>query len=325
MRSRAISALTIGGLATLAILLGLSSPNRSLSLAVSEYSHDFGIVRSSQLLRHTFVVSNESDRPWHVERVVSSCGCTEAVATPLEVAPGADLRISLSLNPEGRKGRFDVRATCLLANLDPIKCRVGCDVQLPFAAVPSLLYLGSIVQGRETTAQVLIELNEHFEISSVDATPHDEIGVRREKWKGRDILVISVTPHQLGRLSPHHAVRVTCSNGEQILVPILAYVSAAIVAVPSTLIVSADEPMVDYVSLLPVDPSTDSDIRVIRASFTEDLVSAAFNTGPAQSRPVYALRAVPGARISAGACTFTVQSGSDAQFDIKVPVLVLRR
>lgn len=94
--------LMIGGLGLLgvvafAVLLAGAGGNGP-GLAVN---HDFGIVDLSDSglsLQHTFVLQNRSRMTMEIQKVSTTCGCTEASVDADRVAPGGTVRVSATLH-----------------------------------------------------------------------------------------------------------------------------------------------------------------------------------------------------------------------------------
>ena len=70
--------------------------------------HDFGIIElgnTDSPLRHTFVLRNQSKSPVVIQKVSTTCGCTDASADVDRVPPGGSVRVSatLTLSDSGAK------------------------------------------------------------------------------------------------------------------------------------------------------------------------------------------------------------------------------
>lgn len=93
----------------MAILLatGMASAQKKAVIAAEETSHDFGEINEADgKVSHTFVISNQGDKPLVITRVIASCGCTTPEWTKEPIAPGKTGDIKVTYNPSGRPGPF---------------------------------------------------------------------------------------------------------------------------------------------------------------------------------------------------------------------------
>lgn len=70
-------------------------------------AHNFGIIAEERgKVQHTFVLRNESQKPFVITRVAVDCGCTTPQWEQDAIAPGAETRVSVTFDPLGRPGTF---------------------------------------------------------------------------------------------------------------------------------------------------------------------------------------------------------------------------
>ena len=70
-----------------------------------EMSIDFGKVKQGKILTHVFVFKNEGDETLTIKRVRTSCGCTAALVSNKDIAPGKEGEIKVTLNTRGEGGK----------------------------------------------------------------------------------------------------------------------------------------------------------------------------------------------------------------------------
>jgi len=70
-----------------------------------EESKDFGKMKQGKVLTHIFVFKNEGDETLLIKNVKTSCGCTAALLSKKEIAPGAEGEIKLTYNTKGFQGK----------------------------------------------------------------------------------------------------------------------------------------------------------------------------------------------------------------------------
>ncbi|HDZ26388.1 MAG TPA: DUF1573 domain-containing protein, partial [Candidatus Aminicenantes bacterium] len=77
-------------LACLLLSAGPIFAGKGPKLKFREESKDFGKVKQGEVLTHVFVFKNEGDETLVIKRVKTSCGCTAALLSKKEIAPGAE-------------------------------------------------------------------------------------------------------------------------------------------------------------------------------------------------------------------------------------------
>ncbi|MFA6349880.1 MAG: DUF1573 domain-containing protein [Candidatus Omnitrophota bacterium] len=65
---------------------------------------DFGRVKEGDIVKHEFILKNESARKIAVQDVNTSCGCTASKIKDKELAPGASTTIEVQFNSKGYSG-----------------------------------------------------------------------------------------------------------------------------------------------------------------------------------------------------------------------------
>jgi hypothetical protein len=103
-------------------------------LEIVEKTHAFGEVTEGDKVTHVFTVRNVGVAPLLIDRVTTSCGCTAAVLSNREVAPGGEGHVEVTFNTERRTG--DNRKTITLFSNDPSSPRVELEIR---ASVEALL------------------------------------------------------------------------------------------------------------------------------------------------------------------------------------------
>lgn len=71
----------------------------------NETAWNFGKVKAGEAVTHEFVFTNEGDAPLLIQRVVTSCGCTAALASKDEIGPGKEGRIKATFDTTGYAGK----------------------------------------------------------------------------------------------------------------------------------------------------------------------------------------------------------------------------
>lgn len=93
------------------------SPQGAELLRCESDTHDLGTLsEDDEPVSHTFILRNVSDKSVRIQRVRTTCGCTEATFDTTAIAPGATTKVTLTYDPEDRPGTIDVSAYVYLAD-----------------------------------------------------------------------------------------------------------------------------------------------------------------------------------------------------------------
>lgn len=66
-----------------------------------EKEWDFGRIKQGEVVTHEFIFRNEGTAPLKITRVTTSCGCTAALVSANEVAPGQEGRLKVTFDSRG--------------------------------------------------------------------------------------------------------------------------------------------------------------------------------------------------------------------------------
>lgn len=69
------------------------------------YSYDFGPVKEGEILKHNFILKNESINPLNIKSINTSCGCTGSKAEKMSLLPGETTLIEVQFNTKGYSGQ----------------------------------------------------------------------------------------------------------------------------------------------------------------------------------------------------------------------------
>ena len=128
-------------------------------LVVEQPTFDFGEIPQGETVRHVFSFTNSGDKPLHIEKVHSSCGCTAALVSTKTLAPGD--RGEVQANFDSTRFRGEVSKTISLYSNDPgqpvAQLVVKGKVQEVLSVTPSLVNLGQVAEGKTAVAQVSLQ------------------------------------------------------------------------------------------------------------------------------------------------------------------------
>ncbi|HEY8400743.1 MAG TPA: DUF1573 domain-containing protein [Cytophagaceae bacterium] len=95
----------------------IGAPTELTSIEFTEMEHDFGKIKSGEMVGHTFVFKNTGNAPLIVSDAKASCGCTIPEWTKDPIPPGGEGKIEVKYNGSG-EGHISKTVT-VTSNTDP--------------------------------------------------------------------------------------------------------------------------------------------------------------------------------------------------------------
>lgn len=68
------------------------------------YTWDFGFAKQGEVLKHTFILKNESTKALNIKQVNTSCGCTISEVKKKTLLPQASTEIAVEFKTKGYSG-----------------------------------------------------------------------------------------------------------------------------------------------------------------------------------------------------------------------------
>lgn len=82
-----------------------------------ETQYDFGTVKEGSVVSHTFEFENKGNATLDISNIKTSCGCTAALVSSKQIAPGKSGTIKIDLDTKNRQGRMS--RTITISSNDP--------------------------------------------------------------------------------------------------------------------------------------------------------------------------------------------------------------
>lgn len=73
--------------------------------ALDPYYWDFGKVKEGSILKHTFILKNESKNTLSIKKLQTSCGCTGSTFSTDKILPGKASEIEVTFDTKGYKDK----------------------------------------------------------------------------------------------------------------------------------------------------------------------------------------------------------------------------
>lgn len=83
--------------------------NSSLRMALNEdhYLKDFGSIRAGEVVKHSFVIKNASQKVLNIKDVSTSCGCAVSEVKNKILKPGESTFMEVKFNSQGYSGAVE--------------------------------------------------------------------------------------------------------------------------------------------------------------------------------------------------------------------------
>jgi len=72
--------------------------------AADPFTWDFGQVKEAEVLKHEFILKNDSTKPLNIKEVNTSCGCTVSEVKKKNLEPGESTLIEVKFDSTGYSG-----------------------------------------------------------------------------------------------------------------------------------------------------------------------------------------------------------------------------
>jgi hypothetical protein len=207
--------------------------------AFDEHAWSFGSVERGTKVDHVFGVRNVGDALLRIEQVKSSCGCTVAVVSGNEIAPGDEGRIAVTLDTARMAGPVTKVVTAYTN--DPETPAVGLamhgEVLTDLVLTPTPLYLGKLRHGEEVTRTVVIapgRPDASYEVISAEqGSPalHTRLEPRTD-GPGQRLVVVLAGTVPIGRFNDQITLRTTSPREPVITLPVFGSVEGDVVVLP---------------------------------------------------------------------------------------------
>ena len=225
--------------AALVVLLAARPAAPEGRLAPLEPTFDFGTLERGAKVEHTFRLTNRGDAAVRIDHVKSTCGCTVAVVSARDVAPGGEGRVTVTLDTARMAGRVTKVVTVYTNDPDTPVAALALtgEVVTDLVATPPALYLGKVRRGEAVSREVQITSGRPGEIFSVTGVEHSNPSLRatvdpRADGPGQRVLVTLDRDTPLGHLNDQLTLRTTSPRQPVLTVPVFGSVEGDVIVLP---------------------------------------------------------------------------------------------
>ncbi len=151
-------------------------PESKARLEVLQPDFDFGAIRADNVksISHTYTFRNTGEEKLVISKTKPSCGCTSAVVSATEIAPGASASMVITLDPKGKYGNQNL--TVRAYTNDPTNpaqvFRFSGSIMIDWRIVPTQLDMGAMGKLQSVTKDVVVTSQylkdeRHYKITSL--------------------------------------------------------------------------------------------------------------------------------------------------------------
>lgn len=242
---RAVLGFAVAGLAT--CWSGVASsvpppPDPRPALVCAEPTFDFGRVENTNVVTHTYVVTNASSAPVNIVSIRASCGCTVASASRQKLEPGGTTEVTARLNLAGRRGEQTKTITVMTdAPLLPqlqlwMKGYAVVDIGLE----PAYVNFGQIAPDatRETTVE-LLSRDPSVAITGVSGASERFTAelVLNDAGVANRLRIRAIPPFPSGFTRTDLRIATTHPKASELTLPVSALVPEAVYVIPKWVLV----------------------------------------------------------------------------------------
>lgn len=128
---------------------------------ISAEEFNFGVVNEGQDVTYVYQFKNTGDEPLVISEVKSSCGCTAALLSSKEVAPGEVGEITATFDTSGRSGEQHktIRLTTNDPDTDAFLYKLTGTIFVPYEITPKFLNFQQMKKGQVGATTISITNN----------------------------------------------------------------------------------------------------------------------------------------------------------------------
>ena len=252
-------ALMIGGLSAPLGAWGQSSTPRPHAVAPEATFH-FGTVAQGTKVKHEFKIRNEGSGPFHIQRVVPSCGCTASAADQATVFPGGESTVRVEFDTTGFSGDQTKTVRVLTSDSErpSIDLAVKGTILADVVAEPAYVSFGDLFVGPQGSPAktVTVSVREGASVRLGEVKGWSKLLAVTETVKESTRRVLSIQLRdgvKPGELRDRIVVTLVTPQGEGTLnIPVVASVKSEVFVRPMSLsfgVIGGSEPIVRKATL----------------------------------------------------------------------------
>jgi hypothetical protein len=246
----------------------------------SETNFNFGKVKTSDLLRHEFIVTNTGNAVLEISSVRPGCGCTMAGTWDRQIQPGQTGKIPIQFSPANFAGPVtkSIAVTCNDPTQTNHTLQIAATIWRPIDVQPPNAYF-SPVEGETNTevrvVRIVSNLDEPLTLEPPQCT-NRTINVELktvQPGKEFELHVQFVGPHSNSIPNSFISLKTSSTNLPEISVPIYTSLRPAFAPVPNRIFLSTGPSGAGYRSTTTIRNNSNTPVKLTDATVNADGVT----------------------------------------------------
>ncbi|MCX8043955.1 MAG: DUF1573 domain-containing protein [Desulfobacterota bacterium] len=294
----------------------------------AELTHDFGTVNQNSELRHTFTFKNIGTEVLRIDKVSTSCGCTAALLSDKEIAPGGEGKIEAVFKTAGFQGRREktITVTCNDPEHPTTTLTISADIQVVLDLSPNRIMVGQIKKDEQAVRYAALAgtQKDSVRITSVDNTSQflkvetNLKGFENDPQKQIKVMILPGRP--IGRFNERVVLKTDHPQIQELSLYVMGEVTGNIVITPNFLHFGMFEPGTAVERVLTVRAAGQKTFRVVDVKTTVPEVITILET--VQQGTEYRIRARLSEKFSGdivrGQLTITTDDADQQQIEVNM-------
>jgi hypothetical protein len=207
--------------------------------------HDFGRIKSGEMVKHTYVFTNVGGAILQVTNVKGSCGCTTAGEWTRQVEPGKSGNIPIQFNSAGFSGQVgkSIAVACNDTNQPTVELKIKAIVWKPIDVTPQLAVLNVTSDSPSNATTVHIVNNEEAPLAlSAPESSNPAFATELktiQPGKAYQLIVRTVPPLAVGIVQGQITLKTSSTNLPVIQVGAWANLQQPVMVIPAQITLPA--------------------------------------------------------------------------------------
>jgi hypothetical protein len=273
-----------------------ATPKDTPHIQFSEVVHDFGKVKSSDALRHDFIVTNTGTAVLEITDVKPGCGCTTAGTWDKQIQPGQTGKIPLQLNPASFSGLVTkpITVTCNDPAQGTHSLQLKAEIWRPIDVQPNYVHFMSVEEEATNEVKTVRITNRTEEMMNLEAPQSTNPAFKTElktiqPGKDFELLVTYIGP--ISNNTPQGSITIKTSSTNMPVINVTAYAMSqpSVVISPAQLSFPAGQVAAGFKHSAFVRNNSNTPLKVTEASVNAEGVNVQVTEPPGAAGRIFSI------------------------------------
>ncbi len=273
-----------------------SPPKGTPHIQFSETVHDFGKVKSSEVLRHDFIITNTGSALLEITDVKPGCGCTTAGTWDKQIQPGQTGKIPLQLNPANFSGMVTkpITVTCNDPAQGTHSLQLKAEIWKPIDVQPNYVHFMPIEEDPTNETKVVRITNRTEEMIKLETPQSSNPAFKTElktiqPGKEFELLVNYVGPISNGMPQGFITIKTSTTNMPIINVTTYAMSQPSVVISPLQLSLPSTQLAAGYKQSAFIRNNSSKPLQIIEATVNAEGVNVQVTEPPGSAGRMFSI------------------------------------